>query len=336
MMHQDPRMDPNTASVVDHDLNQSFTQRSLRAIAGIAIALFCLGGIVSWFFMGDHSVDDNTTNNDVIVTGEAVTPDQSPGNEYAEGSGRSATYDFFYAMFGGIEEGLEDNPHNLKNVEHIDQMNFDAGAVMGGQSSPSLALKNATAAKATKAQVRSKTAYRHSMHDVVGSRVIDKNGKNAGKIYDVMVNKETGAGKAIIIQEDESYYERDLKAVGFKTVNKKQEDGDTFLTIAEDTLEKKQKFEYTEGMKEKYVSLRRLRDGELIDFEGNVAGNIEAVIYQNAEAQNIYFSLRPGLTGKNTPDFSLPFKDVKIVESPDGLDIQLNEEQTKALAKMLF
>jgi sporulation protein YlmC with PRC-barrel domain len=335
-MHQDPRMDPNTANVIDHDLNQSFTQRSLRAIAGIAIALFCLGGIVSWFFMGDHTVDDNIDNTDVTVSQQMDTSNQAPGNEYAEGSGRSATYDFFYAMFGGIEEGLEDNPHNLKNVEHIDQMNFDADEVMSGTTSPSLALKDATAAKATNAQVRSKTIYRHSMHDVVGSRVIDKNGKNAGEIYDVMVNKETGAGKAIIIQEDESYYERDLKAIGFKAVDKKQKDGDTFLTITEDALEKKQEFEYTEGMKEKYVSLRRLSDGELIDFEGNVAGNIEAVIYQNAEAQNIYFSLRPGLTGKNTPDFSLPFEEVKIIESPDGLDIQLNEEQTKALAKMLF
>ncbi|MBL4804071.1 MAG: hypothetical protein JKY71_04335 [Alphaproteobacteria bacterium] len=338
MTYQDPRIDPTTANVIDHDVHQTFTQRSLRAIAGIAIALFFMGGIVSWFFMGDRTVDDEEAVPNAPIS-EAADVEQAPGNEYAEGSGRGAMYDFFYTMFGGIEQGLEENPHNLDNVDHIDQFNINAGDVMGTPDTK-LALEDAAAQAATKLNAQYgqtlNTEHAHSIQNIVGSRVKDKDGQETGKIFDILVNKETGAAKAIVVQDDKSYYQRDLKAVGFNAVDRKQDNGDTVLTVTENTFEKAKEFEYTDKVNETFVSLLRLQDGELIDFEGKVAGSIDTVIYENAEAQDIFFTLRPALSAQGAKQFKLPFDKAEIVETPDGLDVQLTEKQTRALASMLF
>lgn len=338
MMNQDPRIAPDTAPVIDHDVHQSFTQRSLRAIAGIAIGLFLMGGVVSWFFMGDRTVDDDY-NADGTPPLESAEFEQTPGNQYEEGSGRSATYDFFYSMFGGIEQGLEENPHNLKNVGHIDQFNIDADRVMG-DGAPTMALKKASAEAAAKLNAQYSQAfegqYTHSIQTVVGSEVLDKDGQKTGQVFDILVNKDTGQAKAIIVQDDDSYYERDLKAVGFNYLDRKQDDGDRVLNIEEQTFEKAKEFEYNDKVNEAYVSLRRLQDGDLIDFEGEVAGKIDTVIYENAEAQDIYFTLRPTLAAQGPKRFKLAFSEAEIVETPDGLDVQLTEQQTRGLASMLF
>ena len=335
-MEQDPRIAPETANVFHHDTNQTYGKRTFRAFIGMALAIFVMGGFVTWYFFGGQALEIESEDADTALPPK-LSQTQSPGNEYEEGSGRSATYDFFYSVFGGIEDGLEDSPHNLKNVDHIDQFNIDADTV-DPDVSPTLALKQYAEQKAAQlnGSETDDTTYRHSAHDAIGSNVIGKDGEKSGHVFDILVHKETGIGKAIIVQEDESRYGRDLTAINFRKVRKTQNDGDTFLTIAEDTLEQKPEFDYGDNQPEDYISLRRLRDGQVLDMDGKLVGQIDAVIYQNAKAQSIYFKLRPLLAAQGPDDFKIPFKELKVVENPDGLDVQLSAKQTKAMAQQVL
>lgn len=106
----------------------------------------------------------------------------------------------------------------------------------------------------------------------------------------------------------------------------------------EEKLEEKPEFYYNNNYdNERYFSLRHLRGGQVLDFEGNVAGQIDTVIYENAEAQNIYFSLKPVLNPLNSPvRFGIPYQAVDVIENPDGYDIQLSKKQTINLAEKLY
>ena len=258
-----------------------------------------------------------------------------PGNRYEEGSGRGAVYDFFYKMFGGIDDGLEDSSHNLKRVDHIDDLNINNDEIDYGPS-PELAVEKYAERQAARVAVSQGDEYRHSVLDVVGSEVFSRRGEMAGNIHDILVHKETGKARAIVVNEDDSRYERDLTALSFKRVQRQQDDGDVLVTVTEEKIEDAPDFTYSSLEDTNYISLRHLRDGQLLDYEGKVAGQIDAVIYQNAEAQNIFFTLRPVLAQHGISKFQMSFEDINIIESPDGLDIKLTKEQTEKLAETMF
>jgi len=334
MFSNDPRIDPNNANVVGaSELRQPYTRRAMNAILGFAFALVVFGAIVGWFFFSPSNDNEDTAPSNQQTQQLAVNS-QMPGNDYSEGSGRSAVYNFFYKMFGGIEDGLEDSPHNLKNVEHV--QNAGLGPLQTKGDSPTITLDRIAERRAAYINAQNQDEYRHSVRDVVGSEVYGVNGEKAGSIFDILVNKETGQARAIIVNDDDARYERDLTAIGFKNVIKQQSDGDVSVTMAEEKVEDKPDYNYSSIEDTNYVSLRNLYDGQLIDFEGNVTGQIDAVIYENAEAQNVYFTLRATLAqalGART--FALPFDEVNIIESADGYDIKLTKEQTLALAQHL-
>ncbi len=85
------------------------------------------------------------------------------------------------------------------------------------------------------------------------------------------------------------------------------------------------------------VSLRHLRDGQVLDYQGKVAGEVEAIIYQNAEAQDIYFKLKPRLVGESQAKlYGLPLEAFDLTTNRDGYDIKLSKEQTASLAEVLY
>jgi len=331
MAPSDPDPDATNTSILEQEgQTQPFARRSVRMFFTLILILFCAGLFAGWFFFG-LSGDQNTPQNYVPQETAAT---QMPGNEYGQGSGRGAVYNFFYKIFGGIEDGLDDSPHNLKNVEHIDKFNIETTTT--NDAAAALAIDRYAQARAAQIDAMTQDEYRHSVLDVIGSEVFGRTGDKAGTIEDILVHKETGKAKLVVIDEDEARYERDMAGVGFKKIRKQQADGDVLLTVAEEKIEQKPDFEYSSIGDKNYVSLRRLRDGQLLDFEGEVAGQIDAVIYENAEAQNIYFTLRPQLARQGISLFYLPFEETQIIENIDGLDIKLTEQQTKALAEMLF
>lgn len=332
MFSKDPRINPNTANVVGGgDVHQPYARRTINVFLGFAVALILIGVFVGWYFFSPEKTSPNERESQTIASAA-----QMPGNEYQQGSGRSGVYNFFYKIFGGIEDGLEDNPHNQNLQERYEEMSIDTAAVGSGDY-PSLALKEIAERRAAQLALLNQDEYRHSVRDVVGSDVLGRKGQYAGKIHDIIVHKETGKARAIVVNEDgSSRYERDLTALRFKRVMKQQTDGDVMMTITEEKIEDKPDFAYSSLEDTNFVSLRHLHDGQLLDFEGNVTGQIDAVIYENAKAQNIYFTLRPILAREGVSKFHLPFDEINIIESADGYDIKLTREQTVALAEMLF
>lgn len=179
--------------------------------------------------------------------------------------------------------------------------------------------------------------YRFSVQDILGSEVLGREGEIAGSVHDILVNRETGAAKAIIVNDEGAYYDRDLNVLTFEYVLKQEADGDTLVTVTEDVLDLAPEFYYEVIKDDIHVSLRHLRDGQILDHNGNVAGHIDAVIYRNAEAQRVFFTLKPSMVPANrSANYALPFEGVHIFENPDGYDIRLSETQTEALAHMLY
>lgn len=226
MLSQDPRMNPETANIIGHDEHQPFAYRSIHTIFGFVVALILLGAFVGWYFF-TPSPEEEAAMYQMEVAELAAAERSMPGNEYPEGSGRNALYDFFYTMFGGIEDGLDDSPHNLKNVEQLDDLNLN--------------------------------------------------------------NVET-------------------------YVEPTEEEPKTL------------KEELTERF-----------DGKILDFEGNVAGDVRAVTYKDGELEKFRFALAPSLTPPGEPrHYSVQKDKVKIVEEDGAFFIQLSAEQTRALAEALY
>lgn len=321
-------------------MHQPHARKTVFTLLGAVLGILIVGMFAGWFFFGSSPETDDayvvTQSGEVI---EAETEADLPplnGNPYEDGSGQSATYNFFYKMFGGIEDGLDDNPHNLKNVEQIDDFNIDTDELFDNDKKDILTIEQHAAAQRERLEAQNKDQYQHSVFDVVGQEIYDFKGLRAGMIHDIIVHKNTGEARAVIAREDDARYERELKAIQFNNVFKQENDGDVMLSVSEDTVEEKSAFNYAKLNDNEYVSLRHLRDGQLLDFEGNVAGQIDGIIYQNAEVQNIYFQLRPVLAKEGFAKFQLPFGELNIVNNPDGYDIQLDKEQTDALANALF
>ncbi|MAI61804.1 MAG: hypothetical protein CBB87_04815 [Micavibrio sp. TMED27] len=317
MSNDDPRMDPNTANVWSHNTHQPYARRTVSAIFGFTVSLIAVGAFVSWYFLSPgKSVEETRTNSP-----QANITSQAPGNDYEQGTGQSGLYNLFYKMFSGIGDGLNTN-----------QFNLDTNSGSGSSVETMLALENYYD------RIENiDDGYRYSIYDVVGSDVVGRKGEKTGEVHDILINIETGEARAVIVDQNANgYYGRDLTRLNFKNISTQQSDGDVQATVTEDTLEDKKEFLY-ENTDDRFVSLRHLRSGQILDFEGNVTGEVDAIIYRNAEAQRIFFAIKPTLspTGESQL-FGLPYEAVNVVENPDGYDIQLTKEQTKSLAKIMY
>ncbi len=338
-MQEEPYIDPYTEGH-PHE-RPPYERRALYTVIALVVAFVVFGSLISWFFFAPADYDGAEEERPADYA-------EAPGNPYDEGSGRSGVYNFFYEMFGGIEDGLDESPHNLNNIEQIDDFNIDTDEVMPskrGEVSAPLSVKNFSKKQAKalqelqheqSAQAKSSEEYRHSFSVIEGSSVFSSEGQKSGTLYDILINKETGAARAIVVNDEDAAYARDLKAIGFNEVVQQDSDGDVALSMTDSQFKDGQPFEYTADDKGNYISLRLLHSGQLLDYEGKVAGEIDAVIYENAEVQNIYFTLRPTLAQYGPSKLFIPFDEANIVRNQDGYDIQLTKEQTERLARTLF
>lgn len=342
MFRQDPRMNPETANIVQHSSEQPFAERSVRTVFGLVIALFLVGAFFGWFFFGGspENVDAPREEQSAQMQANPYSlpegQEQVPENAYEEGSGRSGVYNFFYQMFGGIDDGLEDHPLNLENLSHVDDLNIDTNRLFHKDEAPALATGPGSSSETRQLERESQTKGNHFVNDVIGSDVFDSKGLNAGTVFDIIVNKQTGDGRAIIVSNDEERrYERSLSAISFKRVARQQEDGDTMVTVTEEIIEASPDFSYSSLNDNNFISLRLLNDGEVLDFEGNVAGDIETVIYDQDQVQSIFFKVLSQFVKTDMDMFQIAFKDADLVRGDEGYDIRLSKEQTFKLAEML-
>ncbi|MAE51098.1 MAG: hypothetical protein CMH27_04750 [Micavibrio sp.] len=78
-------------------------------------------------------------------------------------------------------------------------------------------------------------------------------------------------------------------------------------------------------------------DGKIVDFDGHTAGDVRAVIHRENGLKKFYFTLDQSLTPSNRPrNFQIAYDEVEIVTENGATFLQLNKEQTKALAKFLY
>lgn len=314
-----PHTDPHNAPVLESDHHAPFARRSVNAVFGIVLAIGLVGGFLFWyygFFSGEKIIRGPETN----IPEKKVVYIDKPENPYPEGTHKNTVYGFFYSLMGGAAHGVEDSPLNLpgdpdeRTIEALNTLEEHAHRLANIDDN-----------------------YSQSIRDVVGSEVVGRKGDKAGNIHDIVVHKETGEAQAIIVDEAGNSYNRELAALSYDRVLKQDKDGNVLMTVTDNKFEKNREFAYSKMDDTKYVSLRHLRDGQLLDDQGEVAGQVNAIIYQNAEAQKIYFTIKPSLTPtKKLLEFGLPFEDVKIIQNPDGYDVQMTKEQTESLAEALY
>ncbi len=237
---RDPRTDPRTAPVFSWGgVDQPYADRSIRAIVWFFVILVGVSMFFGWYMFGYDSDKEELQKG---TPEEIARVDQQlPGNPYSEESGRSGVYDFFYQMFGGIEDGLEDSPHNIDEVEWIKDLNMEE------------------------------------------SYIISTSPYAAGNV--ALEDIETSAGNA-----------------------HKVADG-----IVEERF-----------------------DGKILDFEGHVIGEVDAIKYKDGDAISYNFVLREALVPEDKSRlYTIPEDKVKVVQQDDLFFIQLNEKQTRGLAAAL-
>ena len=179
--------------------------------------------------------------------------------------------------------------------------------------------------------------YRMSFYDVLNGDIISSEGENAGNLHDIIIDKETGEAKAIVIEKDKRVFDRELGTLSFSQVLSQELDGDTQLTITETTFDAKTEFDYANIDYDRYISLRSLEDGQVIDDKSEYVGEIDALIYQNAEVQDVYFYVDPSLTPHGRANLvKIPFEELNVVKNASGFDIQLSTEKTRELAASLY
>lgn len=307
---------PSDAPILEADHYSPFAKRSVWAIFLFVIGLILVGAFILWYagFFGSQEKMAQTESE----SGGAVF--ESYDSRYPAESGKDSVYSFFRSLFSGASSGVANSPINLP--ESLKERSLEAMTTLEDNAQAIASIDD---------------GYSYSLYDVVGSDVVDIKGRRAGNVHDIIVDKETGEAGAVIVDEKGQSYRRELAFLSYQKVQKQEASGRVTLTVTDNKFEDNKEFRYTKLNEEGYVSLRNLRDGQVLDDQGKVAGQIEAVIYENAEAQTIVLKLKPSLTPKNKGrEFSLNFEDANIIQNPDGYDIKLTAEQTEDLAKTLY
>ncbi len=179
-------------------------------------------------------------------------------------------------------------------------------------------------------------AYEGSFTNIIDGKVTDETGKDAGMIYDILVDRETGASTAVVINNQKKYQGLDLSAVKFNEVAQQDSSGNMKISADAGAIAASPSFSYEKLPSQRYVSLRSLENGQVLDDQNKNAGQIDAVIYYNGSAQNIVFTVPPIGNSTRKGTFVIPYKDVEVLAGAEGNAIRLNNMQTAALASAVI
>lgn len=297
-------MDDPNAPVFDHEHKQPYAKRTVRYIFFIVFLFIATGVFAVWYFGDPYDTQDGRNNT------------RTADNPYNEDTGRGTVYAFFRNIFEGTGDGVKRSNLNLpgnqtrQTIEAIATLHDNADKIANQDD-----------------------GYNYSLADVAGRYVMDSTGQRLGHIEDIIVNQETGEAKAVIVNESGLSNYQDLNKLSYSDILQTDHEGNILASI--NTFAGKE-FDYND-LEEGFISLRFLRFGQVLDDNGQTAGNIRAIIYENAEARKIFFGLDRALaSGDKILEFGIPFEDVEIVRSADGYDVQLTEEQTRMLARSVL
>lgn len=315
------------APIFEHDTEVTFGKRSVKAIFLTILVIFFIGVLGTFLMMQDRVKEEAEAIVQQAQTAPASGQVQRSGinqNGQAEDGFFASLYDEWIAdsaaPFAGEEKPFE-NAYGMKD----NSQGFVDGAVQYKLDMLGQQQKLAQASR----------GYDESLFEIIGAEVEDSQGKRTGDIYDIIVERHTGEAQALIINDEETRTQHDLHNLDFENISAQSESGHVRLELKEEQVENKPLFDYQNDLNSQYISLRRLRAGQVQDDRGVLVGQIDAVRYQNAQAQGVIIDLKPALDDSKR-HFYIPFSEVNINESEGGLDIKLTTEQTRALADMLF
>lgn len=298
--------DKSNPPVLEDDHYQPYAKRTVGTIFSFAIILAAVFGFILW-----SSGDNNSDNQQSLAS--------------------KAQYD---AGTGDIRERNEDGSMYESGVDLVK----DTVGAVTGEKPNGMAAGEATKILEKNAKILANMSQgqRYSVASVIGQKVQDSDRMDVGTIDDIIISKETGDAQAIVVNSEGQGYANSLKELRFDDVRKQTPSGAVYLNVTNDEFTSNPEFSYEE-QPEQYISLRDLHDGQVLDVDGNVAGEVRTVLYSNAEAQKIYFELKPSLSPTQQPmEFGIPFESVDVIKNEDGYDIKLSKAQTEALAERLF
>lgn len=168
--------------------------------------------------------------------------------------------------------------------------------------------------------------------------LIAENGETVGQINDILVNPVSGDAAVIIysLSGEEDMANPVLYRVGYEDVAVRETGGDFRVNVEESRLLNRPQFEYNPQVLGQFISLKYLRQAELIDSYGEVVGEMREVTFRNNRADQVIFRLDSSLAPTQPRRFSMPFGNAHIVWERDGYNLQLTEQQTAALAAQLY
>lgn len=299
--------DKSNPPVLEDDHYQPYAKRTVSTIFTFVFVLAAIVGFVLWSAGGDDDASSSSARNE-----QQTAQNGSLDTE----RNRSKDEDL-------VESG-------------VDFVKDTVSSIAGEETGMATSKANQVLEQNASALASMNSGERYTVASVIGQNVQDSEREQVGKIEDIIINKETGDAQVIVVDSEGQGYQNSLKELSFDDVRKQTPSGAVYLNVTSSEFTSNPEFSYDE-QPDMYLSLRDLHDGQVLDVDGKVAGEVRTVVYRNAEAQKIYFLLKPSLSPTQQPvEFGLPFEDVEIIQNEDGYDIKLSKAQTEALAEQLF
>ena len=180
--------------------------------------------------------------------------------------------------------------------------------------------------------MKSNDGFKNSFYDISLSYVKDKNGELITKIDDILVSKNTGLAKYVLFAKGDEIPENGYRYVNFDDVLIEENDGDIHLSITKYSAEHGERIKYSEEILNGYLSLKYLKQADVITENESYVGKVRAVIYDNNKLQNIYIAVVPKTSSTATPQLiEIPFNKANIRFERGGYNIYVSAETTRKM-----
>jgi sporulation protein YlmC with PRC-barrel domain len=292
--------------------------RVFWGIVWIAAGLIIFGFFIGWWGTDDPPETENQIVENQIVSGPQYTPPPARTTMRSEREERPL-YWFFRDLFGGIDDGLTEG--RLEMQEQVSDVEMN---LTGNGNDNLIFLDRLTDARASSPE---SPVRRRSIRAIIDSPVTDSEGRRAGSVYDILIDPSTGAAEIIIVEMGGKQI-----AMSYDRVMRQTPQGNTLVDADGRRLVQRTDFDYTPDDLRGNMSLRMLTHGQVLDVDGNAMGQIGSVIFENGRVQEVYFKVRRAMTPTPRETYLIPLRETKLIQNPDGYDVQLDAEQTRAIA----
>ncbi len=170
---------------------------------------------------------------------------------------------------------------------------------------------------------------------MIGKPVHNANGESIGKVTDIILD-QNGKASMVVVADGEFIGMGKKAAFDYNTIANINADGDVIMPLTEAMIENAAEFSYDAAdagdgvsvMSSNGYSVAKLLDGQVVNQNKNVVGEIDNISFVNGSASQLIvgFDKILGLGGKKA---SLNFSSATMIKDGDGYDFQLSAAQSK-------